>query len=72
MVIKQFILVDLLTYKKYKEWYSKTSGEYVPFTYIKILLIKAFCALDNQSGSNLTDGLTCPISDPLQVRKDLL
>ncbi len=71
MVIKQYILVDLWTFKKYKECYSKTSGKYVPFTYIKLLWIKAFCALDNHCGSDLTDGLTSTIADPLQVRENL-
>jgi len=56
---------------KYKKCYSKTSGKYMPFTYIKLLLIEAFCYLSNHSGSDLTDGLTSPIADPLEVRKNL-
>ncbi len=43
----------------------------MPFTYIKLLLIEAFCYLSNHSGSDLTDGLTSPIADPLQVRENL-
>ncbi len=43
----------------------------MPFTYIKLLLIDAFCPQDNHGGSNLTDGLTSPIADPLQVREVL-
>ncbi len=71
MVVNQYIFVDLWTFMKYKKCYSKTSGKYVPFTYIKLLLIEAFCSLDNHGGSNLTDGLTSPIADPLQVRENL-
>jgi hypothetical protein len=52
--------------------YSSQTGTHQYFYLkIKLLRIKFFSALDNHGGSDLTDGSTGPVADPLQVGKDL-
>jgi hypothetical protein len=56
--------------EKHHQPYSRKSGahQYLCLS-IKLLGIESFCALDNDRGSNLTDGSTGPVADPLEVRK---
>ena len=50
--------------------YSSQTGTHQYF-YLKLLWIEKFYALNNHRGSDLTDGSTSPVADPLQVGKDL-